>query len=113
MTTRLLPLLTLCLVLGTGLLRTAQANTPPAATAAEALSGQRAIGQTLFRWYADDVIEGGPFVMKDGVVKVPEGPGLGVTLDPVALKRCHERFLEEGSFPGAKNSAYGDGFRKR
>ncbi|MBX9456504.1 MAG: mandelate racemase/muconate lactonizing enzyme family protein [Rhizobium sp.] len=69
--------------------------------------------QTLFRWYADDVIGGGPFVMKNGVVKVPEGPGLGVTLDPVALKRCHERFLVEGSFPGAKNTAYGDGFRKR
>jgi Chalcone isomerase-like len=55
MTTRLLPLLTLCLVLGTGLLRTAQANTPPAATAAEALSGQRAIGQTLFRWWGLEV----------------------------------------------------------
>jgi glucarate dehydratase len=73
----------------------------------------REASQTLFRWYADDVIEGGPFVMKNGVVKVPDGPGLGVTLDPVALKRCHERFLTEGSFPGAKNASYGDGFRKR
>ncbi|RYD73224.1 MAG: helix-turn-helix domain-containing protein, partial [Sphingobacteriales bacterium] len=55
------------------------------------LSGQESIehireaSQTLFRWYADDVIEGGPFVMNNGVVKLPEGPGLGVTLDPVAL----------------------------
>lgn len=78
-----------------------------------AIEHVREASQTLFRWYADDVIEGGPFVMKGGVVKVPEGPGLGVTLDPAALKRCHERFLGEGSFPGAKNSAYGDGFRKR
>jgi glucarate dehydratase len=78
-----------------------------------ALEHIREASQTLFRWYADDVIEGGPFLLKNGVVKVPEGPGLGVTLDPKALKRCHERFLEEGSFPGAKNASYGDGFRKR
>jgi Chalcone isomerase-like len=31
------------------------ANTPPAPTAAEALSGQRAIGQTLFRWWGLEV----------------------------------------------------------
>jgi glucarate dehydratase len=78
-----------------------------------ALDHVRQASQTLFRWYADDVIEGGPFLLKNGVVRVPEGPGLGVTLDPKALKRCHERFLVEGSFPGAKNTAYGDGFRKR
>ncbi|UVC09731.1 mandelate racemase/muconate lactonizing enzyme family protein [Rhizobium sp. TH2] len=78
-----------------------------------AIEHVREASQTLFRWYADDVIEGGPFVMKNGVVKVPDGPGLGVTIDPVALKRCHERFLAEGAFPGAKNTAYGDGFRKK
>jgi glucarate dehydratase len=78
-----------------------------------AIEHVREASQTLFRWYADDVIEGGPFVMKNGVVRVPDGPGLGVTLDKVALRRCHERFLEEGAFPGAKNTAYGDGFRKR
>jgi len=78
-----------------------------------AIEHVREASQTLFRWYADDVIEGGPFVMNNGVVKLPEGPGLGVTLDPVALKRCHERFLTEGAFPGAKNASYGDGFRKR
>jgi glucarate dehydratase len=78
-----------------------------------AIEHVREASQTLFRWYADDVIDGGPFVMKGGVVKVSEGPGLGVTLDPVALMRCHERFLVEGSFPGAKNASYGDGFRKR
>jgi len=69
--------------------------------------------QTLFRWYADDVIEGGPLLLKDGVVRVPEGPGLGVTLDAKALKRCHERFLEEGSFPASGKGKYGDSFRKR
>jgi hypothetical protein len=53
-----------------------------------ALEHMRGASQTLLRWYADDVIEGGPFVPRAGVVAVPEGPGLGVTLDPVALRRC-------------------------
>ncbi|CAN7505912.1 mandelate racemase/muconate lactonizing enzyme family protein [Rhizobium sp. LjRoot254] len=73
----------------------------------------REASQTLFRWYADDVIEGGPFALKSGMIRVPDGPGLGVALDKVALKRCHERFLTEGAFPGAKNTSYGDGFRKK
>ena len=78
-----------------------------------AIEHVREASQTLFRWYADDVIEGGPFSMRNGLVQLPEGPGLGVTLDPAALKRCHERFLEEGPYPGAKNASYGDAFRKR
>jgi glucarate dehydratase len=82
-----------------------------------ALEHVRGASQTLFRWYADDVIEGGPFVPKSGVVRVPEGPGLGVTLDPVALKRCHERYLAEGRFPAGASappgSTYGSTFRKR
>jgi glucarate dehydratase len=74
----------------------------------------REASQTLLRWYADDVIEGGPMVPKSGLVKVPDGPGLGVTLDPKAFKRCHERFLTEGSFPsGVSGEGYGGRFRKR
>jgi glucarate dehydratase len=81
-----------------------------------ALEHVRGASQTLLRWYADDVIEGGPFVPKSGLVAVPQGPGLGVTLDPVALRRCHERYLAEGRFPAgasaAPGSAYGSTFRK-
>jgi glucarate dehydratase len=72
--------------------------------------------QTLFRWYGDDVIEGGPFQPKDGVVKVPDGPGLGVTLDRKALRRCHDRYLSEGRFPAGAmapgDARYGSSFRK-
>jgi glucarate dehydratase len=79
-----------------------------------ALEHVRDASQTLFRWYADDVIEGGPFVPKSGVVKVPDGPGLGVTLDRKALQRCHERFLTDGAFPsGEKGVGYGGRFQKR
>jgi len=80
-----------------------------------AMEHVREASQTLFRWYADDVIAEGTFVPKHGRVSVPEGPGLGVTLDRKALKRCHERFLSEGTFPagGSGHHVYGDHFRKR
>ena len=81
-----------------------------------ALEHVRGASQTLLRWYGDDVIEGGPFVPKGGVLAVPEGPGLGVVLDPVALRRCHERYLSEGRFPAGASapagSAYGSVYRK-
>jgi glucarate dehydratase len=73
----------------------------------------RDASQTLLHWYGDDVIEGGPFALQSGVVKVPDGPGLGVTLDARAMMRCHERFLAEGAFPsGVKGEGYGGRFRK-
>ena len=74
----------------------------------------REASQTLVRWYADDVIAGGPFAPENGVLAVPSGPGLGVTLDPDALRRCHERFLREGPFPsGGSSAGYGGSFRRR
>jgi glucarate dehydratase len=78
-----------------------------------ALEHVRGASQTLFHWYADDVIEGGPFALENGVTQVPTGPGLGVTLDRKALLRCHDRFLAEGSFPSGRDGGYGSGFRKR
>jgi glucarate dehydratase len=66
--------------------------------------------QTLFRWYADDVVAEGTFVPKHGTVDVPKGPGLGVTLDAKALHRCHQRFIDEGEYPPAKT---GTAFRGR
>lgn len=78
-----------------------------------AMEHVREASQTLFRWYADDVIAEGTFVPKQGRVKVPEGAGLGVTLDPKALRRCHERFLSEGAFPSGSAGHYGDHFRKK
>jgi glucarate dehydratase len=63
--------------------------------------------QTLFRWYGDDVCNEGTPVPKNGVVPVPTGLGLGVTLDPKAMKRCHERYLEEGQFPMTKTGNSG------
>jgi glucarate dehydratase len=76
----------------------------------------RGASQTLFRWYADDVIEGGPHEVENGFAAVPDGPGLGVTLDPKALARCHERYLSDGRFPPGgpvPGGSYGSAFSKR
>lgn len=52
--------------------------------------------QSLFRWQIGDVIEGGPFRQKNNVIAVPEGPGLGVTLDRGALRHWHGHLVENG-----------------
>ena len=52
-------------------------------------------GQSLLRWYADDVTAA-LIQPRANRVPIPDGPGLGVTLDPVALKRCKDRFVREG-----------------
>lgn len=50
---------------------------------------------------------------KNGAVSLPEGPGLVVTLDPTALARCHQRYLDDGPFPsGVKGMGYGAQFKK-
>jgi hypothetical protein len=43
------------------------------------------------------------------VLAVPTGPGLGVTLDPVALARLHQRFLDEGAMAAAAGNGHGYG----
>jgi glucarate dehydratase len=53
--------------------------------------------QSLFRWQVGDVIEGGPFRQTGNTVPVPDGPGLGVTLDRDALAHWHRHFVEHGS----------------
>jgi glucarate dehydratase len=64
-----------------------------------AVESIREPSQSLLRWTADDVIVGGPFLPHGGVVRVPDGPGLGVELDRTALNRLHEAYLADGPFP--------------
>ena len=61
-----------------------------------ALSWIREPNQSLFRMQMADVIEEGPFAPKSNVVRVPEGPGLGVTLSREKLSACHQDFLNRG-----------------
>jgi L-alanine-DL-glutamate epimerase-like enolase superfamily enzyme len=50
------------------------------------------------RWHADEVVTTGPFRPRDGMLPVPDGFGLEVELDAAALRRCHERYREEGPY---------------
>ncbi|MEO6393042.1 MAG: enolase C-terminal domain-like protein [Pyrinomonadaceae bacterium] len=48
---------------------------------------------------SDDVIKGGKFVYEDGAIAVPDGPGLGVTLDRDKLGEFAELYQRLGSYP--------------
>jgi glucarate dehydratase len=66
------------------------------ATAAElqlaaALAPLRHPSQSLSRWLGDEIIQEGQFHAINGTVRVPDGPGLGITLDRAAVTRCAER----------------------
>jgi glucarate dehydratase len=47
-------------------------------------------------WQREDVIEPGTLSIRDGVLPVPDGPGLGVTLDRGALDRLHQQYQRCG-----------------
>jgi glucarate dehydratase len=52
-------------------------------------------GQSLFRWYADDV--SAELVQpRTNAVPIPDAPGLGVAIDPQALERCKQRYERGG-----------------
>ena len=52
-------------------------------------------GQSLFRWYADDVVAE-PIQPYANAVPIPDAPGLGVMVDPEALEHCKERYERDG-----------------
>jgi glucarate dehydratase len=47
----------------------------------------------------DDVIVGGKFRYVDGSIAVPDGPGLGVHLDPDKVARYNEYYQQVGGYP--------------
>lgn len=46
----------------------------------------------------DDIIEGGKLEYVDGVIAVPTGPGLGVTLNHDKVKKYQEYYKETGGY---------------
>lgn len=54
--------------------------------------------QSLINWCEDDLIEGPVWAVREGGVRPPEAPGLGVTLDEDALARYAERYRRDGAF---------------
>lgn len=51
---------------------------------------------THYPWQEEEVIEGGRIAFEDGAVRVPEAPGLGVTLDRAKLAELHAQYLACG-----------------
>ena len=51
---------------------------------------------THYPWQDEEVVEGGRLRFEGGSLRVPTGPGLGVTLDRTALARLHDNYLNCG-----------------
>jgi glucarate dehydratase len=68
--------------------------------------------QSLFRFTADVALEQGHFSPRCGVLPVPDGAGLGVSLDPSAVRRLSERYRDEGSM-ASSGVAYRSEYRRR
>ncbi|MFL6072924.1 MAG: enolase C-terminal domain-like protein, partial [Mycobacteriales bacterium] len=47
----------------------------------------------------DDVIVGGKLPYTDGRIRVPDAPGLGVTLDRDKVAEFHEYYRQTGNYP--------------
>jgi glucarate dehydratase len=48
---------------------------------------------THYPWLEEDVLTGRPFQFESGTLSIPEGPGLGVTLDEDRVAKYHDEFL--------------------
>ncbi|WP_369203569.1 enolase C-terminal domain-like protein [Streptomyces sp. PU-14G] len=51
---------------------------------------------THWPWKTTDVIAPGALQFRDGAVRVPQTPGLGIEIDPDALARAHEDYVRCG-----------------
>jgi glucarate dehydratase len=53
---------------------------------------------THYPWLVDhaDILDGPKLPIKDGRMSIPEGPGLGVRIDPDKLAKAHEVYLKCG-----------------
>ena len=51
---------------------------------------------THYPWQDDEVVQGGRLKFENGSLRVPRGPGLGVRIDPEALARLHDNYLQCG-----------------
>ncbi len=79
---------------------------------AAALHHVREPSQSLFAWQVLDVIEGGPFRQQNNTVPVPDGPGLGVTLDRDRLAHAHRLFVEQGPLSYYVDPVLGGRYRR-
>lgn len=63
-------------------------------------------------WQNGDVIEGGPFRQKNNTARVPEGHGLGVTLDTKSMKHWAKHIVDHGPMNHFHDPAMPGRYRK-
>jgi glucarate dehydratase len=63
------------------------------------LPGSQYAADAHYHHLVDDVIEGGKLEYRDGAIAVPDGPGLGVTLDRDKLAEYAELYERLGNYP--------------
>ena len=51
---------------------------------------------THYPWQDEEIVQGGRLKFENGSLRVPRGPGLGVTIDREALARLHDNYLHCG-----------------
>ncbi len=56
-------------------------------------------GDAHYHHLTDDVIQGGKMTYANGAIAVPDGPGLGVSLDPERVARYAELYRKRGGYP--------------
>jgi glucarate dehydratase len=55
-------------------------------------------GDAHYHYLLDDIVEGGLMKYKNGCIKVPTGPGLGVSLDEDKMKFYEKYYEEKGDY---------------
>ena len=55
-------------------------------------------GDAHYHYLVDDVIVGGKLAYEQGCIAVPDGPGLGVELDPEKMERYERLYQEKGDY---------------
>ncbi|WP_019429495.1 enolase C-terminal domain-like protein [Limnohabitans sp. Rim47] len=51
---------------------------------------------THYPWQDEEIVKGGRLQFENGSLRVPRGPGLGVSIDPQAMERLHDNWLHCG-----------------
>lgn len=58
----------------------------------------RAVGQTLVRWHADDIVNVCALAPQSSAIEASRAPGLGITFDSKKMRRRDEAFCEYGVY---------------
>ena len=67
-------------------------------------------GDAHYHHLKDDILVGGKMTYKDGAIKVPDGPGLGIKIDREKIAQYAELYRELGGYPYDRDPVRPDWF---